>query len=289
MSLRINVRLTKEDRQKLTKIIESNQSSQHERLKARVLLLTDVSEHGQKTRYKNIASVAAELQISSRSVGRIKEAYAKNLSIEDVFRFTALSDQKNAMEATNYIGAQKPKTSKKKTAKYVEIDDSESEVFLIENVKCRVTLTKEEREELERVITEGKQSIRKFNRAKILLLADEGLHGPGMTDEEIAHKLDVSMSTVGRVRRLFITKGHLDDVLNFNHERAGRPPKIDGSIQAALVALVCSSPPEGRCKWTVRLLSDKLVALDVVDTISHTAIAKTLKKMNLNLGSEKNG
>jgi hypothetical protein len=150
-------------------------------------------------------------------------------------------------------------------------------------------LTRKEREYLETIINGGKQSIRKFNRAKILLLADEGTEGPAMTDTEIAEKLDVSVPTVGRVRRLLITKGQIDEVLSSNHHNAGRPPKVDGVTQATLVAQACSAPPEGRCKWTVRLLADRLVELEVVDCISHTTVANVLKKMNLSLGSVRNG
>lgn len=276
----IKVVLTQDERKRLDSIVNSNKSTQYDKIKAQVLLLTDIGEYGSKVPPKD---VAVRLQISPRSVGRIKEAYAQNLSIEDVFQFSGLSDQAKASTI--------PKNPKslKKNARYIEIDDSRNETFLVEHIKCRVTLTKEERDQLEALINEGKQSIRKFNRAKILLLADEGVKGSLMTDEEIAEKLDISLSTVARVRRLFITKGNLDDVLNFNHDQAGRSPKIDGTIQATLVAQACSQPPEGRCRWTIRLLADRLVELGVVDAISHTAVGTTLKKMNLNLGSGRNG
>lgn len=282
----IKVLLTTEERNQLEKILWSCKSSQHDKLKAQVLLLTDVGEHGPKTLPKD---VSAKLKISKRSVGRIREAYAENSSIHDVFRFSNLSDQAYSQTNENRVFPQNSKSSKKKNAKYVEIDNSKNETFLLEHVKCRVTLTKEEREQLEAIIKEGKQSIRKFNRAKILLLADEGVEGPAMSDEKIAEKLDVSKSTVSRVRRLFITEGDIKKVLNFNHQKAGRLPKIDGTIQATLIAQACSKPPEGRCSWTVRLLADQLVKLEVVESISHTAVATALKKMNLNLGKKKNG
>ena len=282
----IKVFLTNEDRERLEKIVQSNKSSQHDKLKAQVLLLTDVSDKGLKNSSKD---TVIKLGISPRSVSRIREAYAQNSSIEDVFRFVGLSEKKNIFARESFVDLQNPKLSKKKNTKYVEIDDTENEYFLIENIKCRVTLTKEEREQLESIIKDGKQSIRKFNRAKILLLADEGVFGPAMSDKDIADKLDVSKTTVARVRRLLINQGQVENVLNFNHNKAGRPPKIDGKVQAMLVAQACSTPPEGRCKWTVRLLADQLVALEVVDSISHTAVADALKKMNLNLGSVRNG
>src|SRR5207247_10845468 len=100
---------------------------------------------------------------------------------------------------------------------------------------------------------------------------------------------EVSKSTVQRVRRLLITEGRLESVLNFNHENAGRSRKIDGSVEAILVAQACSKPPEGRCKWTLRLLADRLVELKVVDSITHGTIGNALKKMNLSLGNGKNG
>jgi predicted XRE-type DNA-binding protein len=279
---RIHVRLSLKDRQHLEKILNSRTTTRHDKLKAEVILLTDVGEHGPKI--SNL-DVLAKLNISSRSLGRIKETYSKNSSIEDLFRFTGLSEQ----TSSSVILGSNSKRAIKRNTKYVEIDDSSNESFLIEHVKCRVTLTKKDREYLETIINEGRQSIRKFNRAKILLLADEGIEGPAMTDKEIAEKLDVSVPTVGRVRRLLITKGQIDEVLNFNHHNAGRPPKVDGVTQATLVAQACSAPPEGRCKWTVRLLADRLVELEVIDCISHTTVANVLKKMNLSLGSVRNG
>ena len=227
--------------------------------------------------------------LSSRSVGRIREAYAENSSIEDVFRFAKLSNQSLQRTSEQSLDSLNTSSIKKKNAKYVEMDDGTNDSFLIENVKCRVTLSKEERKHLESILKEGKQTARKFNRAKILLLADEGAEGPSMTDKEIADRLDVSVPTVARVRRLLIAKGHIDDVLNSNHCNAGRPPKFDGIVQATLIAQACSTPPKGRCKWTVRLLADRLVELEVIDSISHTAVSTALKKMNLNLGSARSG
>jgi hypothetical protein len=277
----IKVVLTQDDRKQLESIANSAESTQHDKQKARVLLLTDVGEHGSKILPMD---VAVQLQISPRSVGRIREAYARNLSIEDVFQFSGLSNQSKISSTRN----QDPK-QKRKNARYIKIDDSENGTFLMEHVKCRVTLTNEERKRLETYASKGKHTNRKLNRAKILLLADEGTNGPSMTDNDIAEKLEISLSTVARLRKLLVTTGNIDDVLKFKHNRAGRSPKIDGTVQATLVAQACSQPPEGRCRWTLRLLADRLVELEVVDTISHTAIGTTLKKMNLNLGSEKNG
>lgn len=278
---RINVRLTFQDRQVLEKILNSKTTTRHDKLKAEVLLLIDGGEYGPKI---SNSDVLDKLNISSRSLGRIKETYAKNSSIGDLFQFTGLSNQTKSL-----CNVESNPNFENKTRQYVEIDDSSDEPFLIKHVKCRVTLTKEDRNFLERIIDEGKQTIRKFNRAKILLLADEGIEGPSMTDGDIAKKLDVSESTVARIRRLFITKENLEAVLNFNHTNAGRPAKIDGRVQATLVAQACSQPPEGRCKWTLSLLADRLVELNVVDAISPTAVGTALKKTNLNLGKGKSG
>lgn len=275
---RNNVRLTLADRQSLEKIANSPTTTQHDKLKAQVLLLTDIGEHGPGVPSKN---VKLELNISDGSVKRIRHAYAKSSTIEEVFSFSGLGNQQLRKDA-------KIPKNRTKRVHYIETDNV-IEPFLMEHVKCRVTLTREEREKLESILKEGKQTARKFNRAKILLLADEGSEGPALTDEAISDKLDVSMSTVARVRRLFITNGQINDVLNYNHRNAGRPVKIDGVIQATLVAQTCSSPPKGRCKWTLRLLADQLIELEVVDSINHTAVGNALKKMNLNLGSAKNG
>jgi transposase len=278
---RIHVRLTLQDREGLENILNSKTTTRHDKLKAEVLLLADIGEYGPKISNPDIL---AKLNISSRSLGRIKETYAKNSAIDDLFQFTGLSNQTNS-----FYNVKSNPNFVNKIRQYVEVDDSSDEPFLIKHIKCRVTLTKEDREFLERIINEGKQSTRKFNRAKILLLADEGIEGPSMTDQDIAEKLDVSESTVARVRRLFIINENVEAVLNFNHTKAGRPPKIDGRVQATLVAQMCSQPPEGRCRWTLNLLADRLVELNVVDAISHTAVGTALKKMNLNLGSEKSG
>ena len=278
---RIYVRLSLQDRERLEKILNLKTTTRHDKSKAEVLLLTDVGEYGPRV---SLDKVIAKLNISLRSVGRIREAYSKNSSIEDVFCFNGLSDQTLPRSTEEPIS----KPTKQKNSKYVEVDDSD-EMFLIEHIKCRVTLSEEDREILESVLKEGKQTTRKFNRAKILLLADEGTSGPAMSDGEIADKLDVSLSTVSRVRRLFISKGEIENVLTFKHNKAGRLPKIDGVVQATLVAQACSTPPEGYCRWTLRLLANRLIELGVVDSISHTAIATTLKKTNLSLGSVRNG
>ncbi len=140
-----------------------------------------------------------------------------------------------------------------------------------------VKLKDEEREDLNRYLRKGKSSARSLTRARILLLADEG-----RDDEEITEALKVSKSTVSRIRKRYC-EGGLDSALH-EKARSGAPPKIDGRIEAQLTLLACSEPPDGRSRWTVRLLADRLVEMEVIEAISHMSVQRLLKKMKLNLG-----
>lgn len=140
-----------------------------------------------------------------------------------------------------------------------------------------VKLPEKERADLVQFLRKGKSSARSQTRARILLLSDEGLE-----DDEIVDALKVSKSTVCRIRKRYC-KGGLDFALN-EQPRSGAPSKIDGRVEAQLTLLACSEPPEGRSRWTVRLLTDKLVELEVVDSISHMSVQRLLKKMKLSLG-----
>jgi putative transposase len=140
-----------------------------------------------------------------------------------------------------------------------------------------VNLMEEERAELMQFLRKGKSSARSQTRARILLLSDEGLE-----DDEIVETLKVSKSTVSRIRKRYCREG-FDLALN-EKPRSGAPKKIDGRIEARLTLLACSDPPEGRSRWTVRLLADKLVELEVVDSISTMSVQRLLKKMKLSLG-----
>ncbi len=108
-------------------------------------------------------------------------------------------------------------------------------------------------------------------------MADEGLE-----DDDITEVLNVSKSTVSRIRTRYCDGG-LDSAL-YEKPRSGAPSKIDGRIEAQLTLLACSEPPDGRSKWTVRLLADKLVEMEVVESISHMSVQRLLKKMKLSLG-----
>jgi transposase len=134
-----------------------------------------------------------------------------------------------------------------------------------------INLTGEEREELLRFTTTGRHAARKVMHARILLKAHEGLK-----DVQIAEHLDVSVCTVERVRKRCTLEG-ITAALN-PKKRPTREPKLDGEGEARLVQIACSTPPDGRQKWTLHLLADKLVELKVVDSISHETIRQRLKK-----------
>lgn len=146
--------------------------------------------------------------------------------------------------------------------------------------KYKVTLTEEERADLGHLISRGKGAARKLLHARILLKADRQI---GWNDEIISAALDVSVSTIGRVRERFVEEG-LAAALERKAPRREYKRKLDGEQEAHLVALVCSQPPDDRARWTLKLLGQKMVELDYVDSVATETIRQTLKKMNLNLG-----
>jgi transposase len=146
--------------------------------------------------------------------------------------------------------------------------------------KYRVTLTEEERQQLEQLISRGKGAARKLLHARILLKADERV---GWSDERISEALDVSLSTIGRVRERFVEEG-LAVALERKAPNRVYQRRLDGAQEAHLVALVCSPPPEDRGRWTLQLLADKMVELDYVESVSKETVRQTLKKMNLSPG-----
>jgi len=144
-----------------------------------------------------------------------------------------------------------------------------------------ITLTNEERTELTQLIKSGKHSARVLGRARILLLLDRS-QGEERKLQGIADTMLTSIGTVSNVKRRYL-KGGLAYGL-YDRPRPGAKPKIDGEVEAHLIALVCSDPPEGQVRWTLRLLADKLVELELLESISHVAIRDALKKTNLSLG-----
>ena len=144
-----------------------------------------------------------------------------------------------------------------------------------------ITLPEEERIELLQLIKSGKHSARVLGRARIMLLLDRS-QGEERKLQDIADTMLTSIGTVSNIKRRYL-KGGLEHGL-YDRPRPGAKPKIDGEVEAHLIALVCSDPPEGQLRWTLRLLADKLVELEIVETISHVAIGDALKKTNLSLG-----
>ena len=149
--------------------------------------------------------------------------------------------------------------------------------------KYRVTLTEDERTLLTTLITSGSAPARTLTHARILLKADQAAGGPAWTDEAIRDALDVGLSTIARVRERFVEES-LEAAL---HRRSNPRPhqrRLDGRQEAHLIALTCSAPPSGQEHWSLRLLADTLVELEVVDTISHETVRQTLKKTNSSHG-----
>lgn len=143
--------------------------------------------------------------------------------------------------------------------------------------KYRVTLTEEERTDLQRLISTGKQSARALTHARVLLKADQAQGGPGWSDEAIAEALEVSIPTIARVRQRFV-EGGPEAALHRRRSSKPRVCKLDGHQEAHLLALACSAPPEGRAHWSLRLLADKMVEFGYAESVSHELVRRTLKK-----------
>jgi len=155
--------------------------------------------------------------------------------------------------------------------------------------KYIVTLTKEEREVLGSLVSKGKHQSQKILNALILLDCDTGAcQANRSTNEEIARVLNISMRKIDRVKRRFVEEG-FDAALDKKKTERVYEKKADGEFEAHLIALSCSDPPEGFARWSLRLLADKMVELNYIDSISHEAVRRVLKKTNSNLGSTKDG
>ena len=146
--------------------------------------------------------------------------------------------------------------------------------------KYPVILTDAEREELKSLIAAGTVPARKLTHARILLKADQGPEGPAWVDERVADAVETSQPTVCRVRKQYFEEG-LEAALNRRAPNRHYHRKLDGEQEARLVALACSEPPEGQAHWSLRLLADKMVELEIVDEdISYQTVRRTLKKTN---------
>ena len=146
-----------------------------------------------------------------------------------------------------------------------------------------VTLTPAERSCLQALIAKGKAAAQKRLHAQILLKADAGPEGDGWKDQQIAEAFDVGRCTVERVRQRLVEQG-LEAALVRKPQQNRIPRKIDGEAEAHLIAAACGKPPEGRKRWTLQLLADRLVQLEMVDTVSSETVRRTLKKTKSSRG-----
>jgi transposase len=149
--------------------------------------------------------------------------------------------------------------------------------------KYIVKLTQVERNNLSALISSGKAPSRKLTHARILLKADCGDNGQGWTDQTISEAMDVSLATIYRVRQLFVEEG-LNAALNRRLPNRQYVRKLDGVNEAHLIALACSQPPEGQARWTMRLLADRMVEFNYVESLSHETVREVLKKTNSSRG-----
>ena len=149
--------------------------------------------------------------------------------------------------------------------------------------RYRVTLTASEREDLRKLVCVGKAASQKLVRARILLLADQAEGGSAKSDPEIVDSLGCGRASVERVRKRFVEEG-LEAALHPKTSQRVFQRKMDGKTEAHLIALACGAPPEGRSRWTLRLLSEHMVALEHVESLSYETVRRTLKKTNSSLG-----
>lgn len=150
--------------------------------------------------------------------------------------------------------------------------------------KDSVKLTKEQRQELEQLISAGEASARTLMHARILLKTDYGSQGPRWTQQQIAEAVEVGERTIGRVRQRFVEEG-LEAAL----QRRAQPPrpqkrKLDGVQEAQVIALLCGPTPDGYEQWSLRLVAERLVELEIVESVSYETVRQVLKKTNLSRG-----
>lgn len=150
--------------------------------------------------------------------------------------------------------------------------------------KYIVELSLDERKYLQSIVRKGKAAARKIQHAQILLKADSGPQTSHWTDVDIAQAFSVNKHTVERIRKRFVEYGLEDALIRRSAPSRPRNRKFDGDAEARLFTLACSAPPEGYKRWTIRLLTDKVVTLDIVDSVGRETVRTTLKKMKLNRG-----
>jgi transposase len=155
-------------------------------------------------------------------------------------------------------------------------------------IKYKVTLTKTEHDELMSIVNKGTHSSRQYRTAYILLNSDEGEYGDKITGRLISQVLKISERMIDRVKQRFVEEG-FDVCLDRKPMSRTKEKKVDGELEAQLIAISCSEAPKGFAKWSLRLLADKMVEMKYIESISHETIRKVLKKTNLNRGKQKAG
>lgn len=148
------------------------------------------------------------------------------------------------------------------------------------NKKYVVRLEPQEREQLQKLVSTGKGAARKLTHARILLQADVSQQGPGWTDKQIAQGLGVTTRTIEHVRQRCVEQGLEAALERKPREHPATPRILDGRKEAELVAICCSKPPVGFARWTLKLLADRLVELEIVESISRDTVRRTLQKTN---------
>jgi len=143
--------------------------------------------------------------------------------------------------------------------------------------KYIIRLSEEERQNLTSLVRKGKVAAYRRTHAQILLLTDEGEHGPGFQDKEAAERVGVNHRTVSRLRERCVERG-LDAALEREPRQRERTRVLDGDAEARVIALMCSEPPAGQSRWTLNLLSHRLVELEIVESVSHETVRQVLKK-----------
>lgn len=149
--------------------------------------------------------------------------------------------------------------------------------------RYRVTLTEQERRDLEALTRSGKTGAKKFVYSRALLLCDVGPEGPAWTVVDTAEALGVTTRTIEHLKKRFVEEGFEAALERKPREKPPRDVIFDGAFEARLIALACSDTPEGYHRWTVRLLADKAVELEFASTVSHMTVQRILKKTNLSL------
>jgi len=155
--------------------------------------------------------------------------------------------------------------------------------------RYRVTLTQQERQELEALSKTTKSNAKQFLYARSLLLCDAGPQGPGWAVTDTAEAMGVTPRTIEHLKKRFVEEGLAAALARQRSEKAPRGVTFDGAFEARLIALACSKTPEGRQRWTVRLLAEKAVEMNLAPSVSHMTVQRLLKKTNLSLTSESTG